>query len=297
MNASTCKAVLSAAGLVLLLAAGASGGARAEVIDLRLDLNTGTLFHDSPTFTHPIDPPGFVFADGRKEIEDVYFSPTLRFTPTVLNPTTPAPDSLSLSITFADAVTGAQQYLVVDAKGTGSPFPETFAIRFPGPATHGALGPGMFFYGPSGGVQSAGDGTVTTTLGTLIGAPAINAYRLPVRCSLGTSDCTTGPHFPNNQDLTDTNFAFGSLRVDFALTSFGGCSVSRPDCGGINLGGFGFGMLAGDLSILQTTAPVPEPATVWLMMLGLLLLGGASVRRRRPLVSLPGQTVLMRTRQ
>lgn len=264
------------------LAALSGGAAGAVTYNLTVDLRDGTLFHDSPTFVHPVDPPGFVFGDGRKEIEDNYFSPTMRFDATLLNPSTPASNALTLSIRFVDSGSGAQQYLAVDAKGTGSPFPETFAIRFPGPATHLTIGPGFFLYGPAGAgtVGGIADGQVTTTLGTLIGAPARNGYTVPMRCFI--DDCDTDAHFPSSQDLTDTSFAFGSVDLDIRLTAFERCSLSRPDCGGITLGGFGFGMLAGDLAILTGAAPpIPEPQTVWLMGLGLLGVALAAAKRRR----------------
>jgi PEP-CTERM motif len=260
------------------IAVSCSGPASAITYFLTLDLTDGRLFHDSPTFVHPVDPPGFVFADGRKEIEDNYFSPTMPFASTLLNPANPASNSLTLSIRFVDSDTGAQQYLAVDAKGTGSPFPETFAIRFPGTANHTTIGPGFFLSG-GGTVGGIADGAVTTTLGTLIGAPAVNGYSVSMRCFI--DNCTTGPHFPASQDLTDNSFAFGSMNLDISLTSFERCSVSRPDCGGITLGGFGFGMLAGDLSILTGIPPIPEPETVWLMSLGLVAVAGAAARRRR----------------
>jgi PEP-CTERM motif len=264
--------------------------ARAAAFSLTVDLNNGTLFHNSPTFVHPSDPPGFVFGDGRKEIEDNYFSPTMRFGATLLNPAAPASNVLTLSIRFIDSDTGAQQYLAVDAKGTGSPFPETFAIRFPGVATHATIGPGFFLYGPSGAgtVGGIADGLVTTTLGTLIGAPAQNGYVVSTRCFI--DNCTTGAHFPSSQDLTDTSFAFGSLDLTVRLTAFERCSLTRPDCGGITLGGFGFDMLAGDLAILTGAAPpIPEPQTFWLMGLGLIGVAGACRRTRVSAIPVRGR--------
>lgn len=270
------KASLRRALLVVLLAF--AGVAHAITYELVLDLTDGTLFHDSPTYTHPSDPPGFVFGDGRKEIEDNYFSPTLRFAPTLLDASAPARETLTLSIRFKDADTSAQQYLFVDAKGTGSPFPETFAIRFPGKATHATIGPGMFFYGSGGTVGGIADGTVTTTLGSVIGFPAVNGYATSFRCAI--DDCQTRAHFPSGADLTDGSFAFGSMRLDLQLTAFERCSLTRPDCGGITLGGFGFGMLAGDLAILSATPPIPEPATLWLLAAGLTAMGLTRARRR-----------------
>jgi hypothetical protein len=121
---------------------------------------------------------------------------------------------------------------------------------------------------------------VTTTLGTLIGSPAVNGYTVALDCFI--DDCDTAAHFPGNADLTDTSFAFGSLRLDIRLTDFERCSLSRPACGGITIGGFGFGMLAGDLAILSSAPPIPEPATLWLMAAGLAGMGLFAARGRRP---------------
>jgi PEP-CTERM motif len=265
---------------LLVAAAALHGAAHAITFELTFDLTEGILFHDSPTFVHPVDPPGFTLPSGRKEIEDNYFSPTIRFGATTLNPATPASNALTLSIRFIDQDSGAQQYLVVDAKGTSSPFPETFAIRFPGAADHTKIGPGFFLSGPAGAgtVFGIADGRVTTTLGTLIGAPAVNGYTVSMRCVI--DDCETGPHFPGSQDLTDTSFAFGSMTLDISLSAFERCSLTHPDCLGITLGGFGFGMLAGDLSILTGVPPIPEPGTWWLMSAGLIGVAGAAARRR-----------------
>jgi hypothetical protein len=264
---ASSRTVLSWVILAIALVAFHPGNAHAIAYTLNMDLTDGILFHNSPTFTHPVDPPGFVFSDGRKEIEDNYFSPTINFPGTRLHPADPTSNQLSLTIRFADKTTGVQQFLLPDAKGTTSPFPETFAIRLPGPPTHTTIGPGMFFFGPqgSGTVGGIADGTVTTMLGTLIGSPAINGYTVPLRCFI--DNCTTGPHFPNSMDLTDASFGFGSLTLDVRLTQFERCALFVPNCGGITLGGFGFGMLAGDLSVIAPVA-VPEPSAPWLIATG-----------------------------
>jgi hypothetical protein len=268
----------SPAFFLMLAAALSASDAAAAVFNLDLDLTDGIRFHDEPTFTHPVDPP----QSPNGEIEDNYFSPTLHFSPTTLNLADPASNILILDINFRSR-SGAQQFLVLDAAGTGAPFPETFAIRFPGPVTHDTIGQG-FSFGGGGTVGGIANGTVTTTLDGAIGDLAVNDYSVALRCFI--DNCTTGPHFPGGRDLTDGSFLFGGMTVRLSLADFERCSLSRPDCEGITISSFGFGMLAGDISILQEVdAPRPIPVPGTMVLLGTGLAGLLFARRRSSAVN------------
>lgn len=51
--------------------------------------------------------------------------------------------------------------------------------------------------------------------------------------------------------------SFTGLTVDITLTNFDHCSVSHPDCSGIVFDGFSFGMLGGDIAIIEPSQIVP----------------------------------------
>lgn len=127
-------------------------------IVLEFDLNDGTLFHNEPTFTHPVTPP----TSPNGEIEDNYFSKVVRFNPVTLTDIAGS-NTARLKINFVNSVTGATQRLHLDAKETGSPFPGTFAIRFPGVPGHTTLGSGMFLNSSQGSVQGVADGELSIT--------------------------------------------------------------------------------------------------------------------------------------
>jgi hypothetical protein len=258
----------------LTLAVLSASGAAATTVTVDLDLRDGILFHDEPTFVHPVDPP----RSPNGEIEDNYFSQTVRFSPVTLHPDRPDSNELSLELQFRNRVSGARQFLMLDFAGTGAPFPETFAIRFPGPPTHDTIGPGMFFFG-GGTVGGIAQGSVTTTLNDVTGDLAVNDYSVPLDCFI--DNCTTGPHFPRGRDLTDGRFLFGGLTTVAVLSNFERCSLSRPDCEGITINGFGFGMLAGDISVLEEVlppAPIPLPGALLFLSSGLM--GLWLIRRR-----------------
>lgn len=221
----------------------------ANDVTMEFDLNTGTLFHNEPTFTHPVTPP----TSPNGEIEDNYFSRVVSFTPITLTDTAGS-NTARVKINFVNAATGATQRLHLDARGTGSPFPETFAIRFPGAPTHATLGPGMFLNNLNGSVQGVADGEFSVTLtglrrSSVDPTPPTNPYTVPFSCLV--DDCTTGPHFPDNKDLTDENMSFTGIIVDITLNNFDNCSASHPDCTGIVFDGFSFGMLSGDIAIIE----------------------------------------------
>jgi len=225
------------------------GAVNAENRTINYDLNLGILFHDEPTFTHPTNPP----THPNGEIEDNYFSETMRFSPITLTDI-PDTNSARIVVNFVSRETGATQRLRLDAKGTGSPFPETFALRFPGEPSHATIGPGMFLTSSQGTIEGVGNGTLAVTLTGIARspsdmAPPTNPYLVNFSCVI--DDCTTDPHFPDGRDLTDAYVTFTGLVLDVTLDNFERCSASRPDCEGITFDGFGFSMLGGDIVIRE----------------------------------------------
>lgn len=223
------------------------GTVNAENRIINYDLNLGILFHDEPTFVHPTNPP----THPNGEIEDNYFSDTMRFAPITLSDT-PGSNSARIVVNFVNSETRATQRLRLDAKGTGFPFPETFALRFPGEPSHATIGPGMFLTSSHGTIEGVGDGTLAVTLtgiarSTSDMAPPTNPYSVSFTCFI--DNCTTDAHFPDGRDLTDAHVTFTGLVLDVTLDNFERCSANRPDCEGITFDGFGFSMLGGDIAI------------------------------------------------
>lgn len=228
--------------------------------DVRLayDLNDGTLYHDRPT---PFQPDVARITSPNGEIEDMYVSRYVEFRDREVSVRDDEQDNLTLRLDFQDAESGEKQYLLVAAKHTDWPFPDTFALRLDGdPRLHNdrTLGPGISMESD----RTTVEGKLAIFIFAGPGKPKTVGYTIPIRCD-ANGLCNTGPHFPRFRD-SDTRrtaagdlvdggdcFVFSGLHLNFQPERILSCSSTRPGCQSVSVSSVGFSMLAGDLAILS----------------------------------------------